>query len=145
MKYFERLPGAVLLRGNHEDLLLKLLETGRLLPHNYINGTINTVTEFFGKYAIDPLTDTVDFSGKTSTADRDWEKARWIRWSEKYTGNPPLKDKILVCGHMPTFVAHRFDKTRTPECSDIFYGNGMIAIDACTHSSKRVNVLVLNE
>ena len=70
LRFFEGLPNAVLLRGNHEDMLLKLLQTGQLLPHHYINGTLKTVESFFGKFAIDPATDTVDFTGKTRTVDR---------------------------------------------------------------------------
>ena len=30
-------------------------------------------------------------------------------------------------------------------CADIFYGNGLIALDAGTYTSKQVNVLVLEE
>lgn len=70
LQFFEQLPHAVLLRGNHEDMLQKLLTTGKVLPHHYINGTLKTVENFFGKYAIDPTTDTVDFAGKTRVVDR---------------------------------------------------------------------------
>ncbi len=130
LQFFERLKHKVLLRGNHEDLLQKLLLTGKILPHNYINGTIQTLQNFFGKYFIDPIDDTIDFSGKTRTVDRIcefidetvnyyetenyvfvhgwipescdtadqrshasdavWENARWIKWTDKYTGTPPL-------------------------------------------------------
>ena len=50
LKFFERLKHCVLLRGNHEDMLLKLLYTGKVLPHHYINGTMQTMTDFFGKF-----------------------------------------------------------------------------------------------
>ena len=70
LKFFEQLERKILLRGNHEDLLLKLLQTGKLQPHHYINGTLNTLKNFFGKYSIDPVDDTIDFSGKTRIADR---------------------------------------------------------------------------
>lgn len=70
LKFFEQQKHCVLLRGNHEDLLLKLLDTGMILPHNYINGTIQTLQDFFGTRAIDPTTSTVDFTGKTRTVDR---------------------------------------------------------------------------
>lgn len=185
LKFFERLKHCVLLRGNHEDLLLKLLQTGKVLPHNYINGTMQTLTDFFGKYAIDPVDDTIDFSGKSRTVDRicgfieetvnyyetdkyvfvhgwlpekgetalqrseasdaDWAKARWVKWTEKYTGQRPLADKTLVCGHMPAFYASKFDHSRPARCGDIFYGNGLIAVDAGTNDTKQVNVLVLQE
>ena len=70
LRFFERIPRKVLLRGNHEDLLLKLLQTGKLLPHHYINGTIATLKNIFGKYFVDPQNDTIDFSGKTRITDR---------------------------------------------------------------------------
>mgnify|MGYP002512390021 CR=1 FL=1 len=178
LKFFERLKNKVLLMGNHEELLLKLFQTGKVLPHNYINGTIQTLQEFFGKYCIDPTDDSLDFSGRTSEVNRicefidetidyyetddyvfvhgylpqtdyktatkeDWQKARWTRWSDVYTGERPLKDKTLVCGHMPVFFAKKFDETRKINCPDIFYGNGIIAIDAGTYDSQQINVLVI--
>ncbi len=185
LKFFERLKHKVLLRGNHEDLLLKLFQTGKVLPHNYINGTMQTLTDFFGKYSIDPIDDTIDFSSKTRMVDRvcdfidetvnyfetenhvfvhgwipekaetpeqrvntlneAWGNARWLKWTEKYNGSRPLIDKILVCGHVPTFYASKFDKSRVEKNYEIFYGNGIIAIDAGTFDTKQVNVLVLDD
>lgn len=185
LQFFERLKHKVLLRGNHEDLLLKLLLTGQIQPHNYINGTMQTLQDFFGKYFVDPIDDTIDFSGKTRTVDRIcefieetvnyyetenyvfvhgwlpencdtaeqrqnapddvWEDARWIKWTDKYNGSPPLSGKTLICGHMPAFFANWFDPSRPKHCTDIFYGNGLIAIDAGTYDSQRVNVLVLED
>ena len=185
LKFFERLKNKVLLRGNHEDLLLKLFQTGKFLPHNYINGTMTTLENFFGKYSINPIDDTIDFSGKTRMLDRvcefigetinyfetenyvfvhgwlpekakttkdlknaddyAWEMARWTKWTDKYNGSRPFVDKTLVCGHMPTFYANKFDAKRPKNSTDIFHGNGVIAIDAGTHDSKNLNVLVLEE
>ena len=70
LRFFERVKNKVLLRGNHEDMLLKLLQTGKLQQHHYINGTMRTLESFFGKYSIDPVDDTIDFSGKTRITDR---------------------------------------------------------------------------
>lgn len=185
LKFFERLKHKVLIRGNHEDMLLKIFETGKILPHNYLNGTMQTLVDFFGKYFIDPADDTVDFSGKTSTvkricdfigetvnyfetdkyvfvhgwlpdnaktveartliSDEIWEKARWVKWTDRYVGAMPLPDKILICGHVPTLYAYRFDPTCDKKCADIFYGNGFIALDAGTYDTKKINVLVLEE
>lgn len=183
LKFFERLKHKVLLRGNHEDLLLKLLQTGKIQPHHYINGTMNTLEEFFGKHFVDPADDTIDFSGKTSTVDRifeffdelldyfetenyvfvhgwvpsgcntsedlkkipkqKWEEARFMRWTEKYDDSPPIESKTLVCGHMPTFYANMGDKSKN--IYDVFYGNGLIAIDTGTTDTKHINVLVLED
>lgn len=185
LKFFERLKHKILLRGNHEDMLLKLFRTGKVLPHHYINGTMRTLEDFFGKYFINPADDTIDFSGKTRIVDRicefieetvdyyetehyvfvhgwlpenaetpearqtirkeAWEKVRWVKWNEKYCGPRPLADKTLVCGHVPTVYAKAFDPSRDQNSYDIFYGNGMIAIDAGTADTKQVNVLVLEE
>lgn len=185
LKFFERLNHKVLLRGNHEDLLLKLLQTGKVLPHNYINGTMITLENFLGKYSINPIDDTIDFSGKTRIVDRVcefinetmnyfetenyvfvhgwlpeniktsqelstvtdslWEKARWTKWTEKYDCLKPLEDKTLICGHVPTFYATKFDKNRDKNDFGIFHGNGIIAIDAGTFDTKQVNVLVLED
>ena len=176
LKFFERLRHKVLLRGNHEDMLLKLLLTGKLQRHHYINGTMSTLQNMLGKYSIDPIDDSIDFSGKTRIVDRfcefiqetvdyyetehyvfvhgwlpenaqtpearqnagseAWAKARWVKWVEQYTDQRPLADKTLVCGHVPTFF-------RTPGCTDIYFGNGLIAIDAGTADTQQVNVLVL--
>ena len=184
LKYFERLQNCALLRGNHEDLLLELFECGKFKPHNYINGTMTTLENFFGKYSIDPVDDSIDFSGQNRTVDRicdfinstlnyfetenyvfvhgwvpqncinsddlkaasneEWKKARWIKWTDMYEGIKPLTNKTLVCGHMPTFYAKFFDANRGSS-SEIFYGNGLIAIDAGTYDSKRVNVLVIED
>ncbi len=185
LRYFERLKRAVLLRGNHEDLLLKLLRTGKVLPHHRINGTMQTLENFFGKYFIDPVDNTTDFSGKSRTVDRicafieetvdyfetehyvfvhgwlpekgateeerrnasneDWEKARWEKWITHYKGNRPLLDKTLICGHVPTFCGEHLGANRKKGSADIFYGNGLIALDAGTFDSKQINVLVLEE
>ena len=185
LRFFERLKYKVLLRGNHEDMLLKLLQTGKLLPHHYINGTISTLRNIFGKYSIDPANDTIDFSGKTSITERlcefieetvdyyetehyvfvhgwlpenadtaqarkkakpeDWEKARWVKWNERYVGLSPLADKTLVVGHVPTWYASAFDGNRDKKDFSIFYGNGMIGIDAGTADTQHINVLVTED
>ena len=185
LKYFERLKHKVLIKGNHEELLLKVLLTGKLLPHNYVNGTLQTLENFFGKYFIDPVDDSIDFSGKTRTVDRicdfinemvdyfetehyvfvhgwvppycdtpqkrssatkeAWKKARWQLWTDNYTGERPLHDKTIVCGHMPVINANVFDPLRPKGCTDIFRSKGLIAIDAATFNTKEINVLVLED
>lgn len=182
LRYFERLKRKVLLRGNHEDVLLRTLKTGKLQPRNYINGSLQTIEDFFGKYEIDSANNSIDFSDENRMLDRvcefiestvnyyetedyvfvhgwlpneadttekrlaatdeDWEKVRCIKWTQMYTGERPLADKTLVCGHMPTFFASSIDSARGENCSDIFYGNGLVAIDAGTFDSRRVNVFV---
>lgn len=179
LEFFEGLERKVLLRGNHEDMLLKLLTTGQMDPHQYINGTENTLKDFFGTFEPDPVDHRVDFSENTETVDRlcrfirstvdyyeteryvfvhgwlpkkgveataqDWEKARCASWIKHYNGQPPLPGKTLICGHVPTFCADFLNITPETEGDTAFHGNGLIAIDAGTMDSKKINVLVLEE
>ena len=185
LDFFEGLERKVLLRGNHEDMLLKLLTTGKMHPHQFINGTENTLENFFGTFAPDPVDHRVDLSGKTETVDRlcrfinstvdyyeteryvfihgwlpergetskgraaataqDWEKARCASWVRHYKGQPPLPDKTLICGHVPTFCAGFLNITPATKGDTTFRDNGFIAIDAGTMDSKKINVLVLEE
>lgn len=182
LRFLERTPRKILVRGNHEDQLLKLFRTGKVLPHHYLNGTFRTLENFFGKYCIDPLDDTIDFSGKTRIVDRlcefmeetvdyyetehylfvhgwfpetatslqtaskeAWIEARRAKWNQIYTGERPLAEKTVVCGHVPTFNARAFDKNRDKDDFSIFYGNGLIVLDGGVADTKQVNVLVLED
>ena len=80
-------------------------------------------------------------------------------------GRKGIDGKTIVCGHWHTSWAHWIyngydtdfrDVIETmwldsegvehpTVCHDIFYGNGIIGLDACTVVSHQVNVLVLNE
>lgn len=188
MKFFERTENKVMLLGNHEDMLKEILTAGRLKEHNYLNGTHLTVTEFFGKNAIDSF-GMIDFSGRYRDLDRleeflgemknyyetekyifthgwlptdisggihvkenfrslpdsMWKKARWIKWTDMYGICPLLSDKTLVCGHMPVQYAYRISPLRSRENSDIFYGEGLTAIDGGVFAEGKINVLVLED
>lgn len=74
-----------------------------------------------------------------------WHWARFLEWPILYNAPSRVPGKTIVCGHRPTHYGWRFDPARKPEDSGIFYGDGMIAIDAGTVRSGQVNVLVLEE
>lgn len=74
-----------------------------------------------------------------------WHSARFFEWQLLYGTNDMLKGKTVVCGHRPTRLAYAFDPSRSLGDSSIYYGDGMIAVDAGTISSGRVNVLVIEE
>ena len=180
LNFFEGLERKILLRGNHEDMLLKLLTTGKIHPHQFINGTRQTLDNFFGDYSIDSSELRVDFGGNTDAIQKlrrfiettvdyyetkdyvfvhgwlpkpdlknataeDWIKARCDSWLRNYNGERPLADKTLICGHVPTFCAEHLNITPATEGDTAFYGNGLIALDAGTADSGKINVLVLEE
>lgn len=83
-----------------------------------------------------------DWRGADNAA---WHYARFLEWQLLYSTPARLPGKTIVCGHRPTQFAHFFDPRRDRTDSGVFYGSGMIAIDAGTVRSGRVNVLVLEE
>lgn len=76
---------------------------------------------------------------------QEWASARYGEWVQYYGVNDILPGKTIVCGHRPTRLAYAFDPSREVGDSSIFYGDGVIAIDAGTVRSGRVNVLVLED
>lgn len=49
LRYLEGLPRKVLVRGNHEDMLARILREGYIDYYDVYNGTDITATQFFGK------------------------------------------------------------------------------------------------
>lgn len=78
-----------------------------------------------------------------SASSSEWSDTRWYEWQQFYQARATLNDKIIVCGHRNCSLGHMFDENRNPTSSEPFYGEGMIAIDALTVRSGRVNVLVI--
>ena len=76
-------------------------------------------------------------------SEAEWAEARLLEWQQLYSVGALVDGKTIVCGHRPARLAHMFDSLREPDCSEPFYGRGMIAIDAGTVRSGRVNVLVV--
>ena len=77
--------------------------------------------------------------------DKAWRSAAFSEWFSMYKTASMPEGKTVVCGHRPTRMAYRVDNARSPADSSIYYGEGLIAIDAGTVRSGRVNVLVLEE
>lgn len=78
-----------------------------------------------------------------NASEEEWSEARWLSWKEMYAVGAVLADKTVICGHRPARMGSSFDPAREPDCDDIFYGDGVIAIDAYTARSGKVNVLKL--
>ncbi len=185
LSFFDRIENKVIIRGNHESMLIEILEREMLEAHNFMNGTLQTIISIFGKRSVDYLTGKLDFSGQNRkwmrlydflvstvnyfetenyvfvhgwfpegclTAEQRknasfgvWDSARWIRWTDKYTGEAPIPGKTLVCGHVPTCYGNRFDSRRYEFDFSPFNGKGLIALDAATFDTGRINVLVLED
>lgn len=194
----------ILIRGNHEDLALELLNTWHLKSykryHHNANGTVDTVCQLTGNSDVDinlhsemvgrdfmqsPYIQTIipsmvdyfetehyifthgwlpstsisvtpyikqfNLNPNWRNADKaTWNKARWINGMEAAHGGATVEGKTVVCGHWHCSFGHanyehdggEFDNN--PNFSP-YYGDGIIALDACTIRSHKVNCIVIED
>lgn len=192
----------ILIRGNHEDLAIELLQNWHLgsyyLSHHHKNGTIDTVMQLTNTNFEDDIinwdnvgrnflhtpyiekiipamlnyyeTDNYIFTHGwlPSTAiykdgyNREyilnknwrnadntlWSSARWIIGMEAAHSNAIVKNKTVVCGHWHCSYGHaKYEKDggefdNNPNFSP-YYGKGVIALDACTIKSHKINCIVI--
>jgi hypothetical protein len=85
----------------------------------------------------------VDPDWKNASAS-DWRWAHLSEWQQYYGAGATLNGRTIVCGHRPSYMGYYFDPMRANDCNEIFYGKGMIALDANTVRSGCVNVLVVD-
>lgn len=80
----------------------------------------------------------------------DWYQSRWLHGTSMWKKGITVRGKTIVCGHWHTSEAHAKyhgigSEWGDDACFDIFRDKGIIALDACTAYSKKVNVLKLTE
>jgi len=80
--------------------------------------------------------------------DYHWECARWVNGMKACNDRVREKDKTIVCGHWHSGYGH-FNLHKKYgseyECFEPFEDAGIIALDAMTAYSKRINVLKIKE
>lgn len=80
----------------------------------------------------------------------DWRRARWINGMEAAFLGAIEQNKTIVCGHWHCSFGHAFCENdggefdNNPNFSP-YYGKGIIALDACTAFSHKVNCIVIND
>ncbi len=76
----------------------------------------------------------------------DFANSRWLKWNELY-GYFHLapEEKTLICGHRSAEYGIYFDSKRPEGSSLPFFGKGLIALDAATVASGRINLLVIED
>ena len=83
-----------------------------------------------------------------SAGPEGWRKARWVNGMD--AAQSRREEKTVLCGHVPCSYGHAvYEKKGSEYGSDAdfspYYAPGVIALDACTVCSGRVNVLVLED
>ena len=79
---------------------------------------------------------------------RAWESARWDNGMSKWKHGKILEGKTIYCGHFHTSWGHCYIDRKCNEFGEDadfspFIKEGIVAIDACTAYSHRVNVVTL--
>lgn len=79
-----------------------------------------------------------------------WDKARWINGMEAAHAGIIESGKTIVCGHWHCSFGHSRYENDGDEFDNNpnflpYYGKGIIALDACTPVSKRVNCIVIED
>lgn len=186
MNFLMKLPRVVLIRGNHEDLLVECCARGNFLSHDVHNKTVDTIRQlggdnlffyedcgntlnrvepFFNRmvnyfetknyifvHGWIPLNEDYKCSYNPNWRDSndvEWEQARWTNGIDAGFNVLIEPNKTIVCGHWHCSYAHAIanhinDKNHIADFSP-FYGDGFIAIDACTAYSGQVNVIVIED
>lgn len=136
-KFLSKLPNVILVRGNHEDLLVDMVERGYSLSHDYYNKTVKTVWDVYEHYlgknenlwSIDPIekirdtefykwitsdkwVDKVEFNNLVLTHATIPTYGRFLtfeeaRWADPTIPKNRIKDRILVCGHWFAWLARK--------------------------------------
>lgn len=194
----------ILIRGNHEDLLLAMMnewnKKSYLQNHHKSNGTLSTVFQITGCNSLDLLRKPDEVYRKLKETDfyktiipkmqnyfetnkfifvhgwipcevvrinryaqnyfqisdwrnadnEAWNYARWINGMQAAKSGVIEKDKTIVCGHWNCSYGHFYYEGKGSEYdSDAdyspYFSNGIIAIDACTTVSKKVNCLIVED
>lgn len=79
-----------------------------------------------------------------------WDKARWVNGMEAAHGGIVEPGKTIVCGHWHCSFGHSKYENDGGEFDNHpnfapYYGKGVIALDACTPCSGRVNCIVIDD
>ena len=194
-KYLRNLPRKVLIKGNHEQLLLDCCNRGWPGSHDISNGTYRTITHLgYGdefdemcRYTLARVRPFVDgmvnyletehyifvhswipaiskdnlpahyTRSRRFEFNPDWRNADQEDWDAATWGNPfdmaekglNQTGKTIVFGHWHCSTGWAKAEGREEFGDDAkfdpYYGDGFIAVDACTAYSGKVNVLVLED
>lgn len=118
-----------------------------VFTHGFIPYKETTKKLLNGLYA-----EVVEYDDNWRNADIErWQKARWEngqQLSVEYCVNVP--NKIIVCGHFICSYGHsEYEKQGTfygnNDIVSPFYAKGLIAIDACTAFSGKMNCLIIED
>ena len=106
----------------------------------FVHGWIPCIQEHNGSYS--------HRSDWREATPEEWHRARWINGmdaAQAYT-----EEKTILCGHWHCSYGHaRYENKGSEFGPDAdfspYYGPGVIALDACTAYSRKINILTLED
>lgn len=175
MDYLNSLSRKIIIRGNHEDLLLDLIKRGYPYIHDNYNGTVGTIrglaNEHFLPIAVEKIrlefeqfmNNTYDYFETENyifvhscIPEFDYRNASAGEWNDARWNNPfinalnmdkaEFNGKTLVFGHWhTTWARENIDGEKDSDDYSPYYGDQFIGIDACVAYYKHLNVLVIED
>ena len=106
----------------------------------FVHGWIPSIRNRDGSYGY--------FETWREAGDGEWISARWYNGMD--AARYATEDKTSVCGHWHVSYGHSKYENRGTEFGpdadfSPYYGPGIIAVDACTGYSRKVNVIALED
>jgi hypothetical protein len=146
VRYPRELVARVMLSPFYKELLPTTVDYLETEKHIFVHGFIPSRESGRGPfkwYSYDPSWREAGYDG--------WRSARWYNgMSLSSTFGVKEPGKTIVCGHYHTSYGHSLIKNRCPEWGsnaifDVYRDEGIIAIDASTANTGRMNCLVIDE
>lgn len=130
-----------------KDIIPKMLDYYETEHYIFVHGWIPCVKiKNYWKETYLPINDW------RNVGNAKWKEARWINGMLAHSKGVKEENKTIVCGHWHASWGHYYLKDENDEKNvfdkddnDPYYANGIIAIDACTALSAKVNCIVLED
>lgn len=141
-----------------KDRMINYYETKRfVLTHGWIPTYEYKVEDEYQIETVNDITDNIKTKTYTKYAynkdwknatPKEWERARWLNGMELANMGIRVKNKRVVCGHWNVGwgwynIKHKGFGEYT--LFDIYKNTGIVAIDACTAYSHKINCFVIEE
>lgn len=132
-----KLPKYGKMASNLRRMILSMIDYYETEHYIFVHGWLPTVTGEKGETLLCPDWRAAD--------EAMWTRARTTEWLNFWGVNDMIPEKTIVCGHRPTRLAAKVDLSRSSADTSIYFGERMIALDAGTVRSGRVNILVIED
>lgn len=143
---FER--RATIALGKVTPIFRRMMNYYETKHYVFVHGWIPCLVERMGKYS--PIKNYTYWPDWRQAPAKDWELARWQNGMDCANQGILEVGKTIVCGHWHCSYGHWLaGESDYPGGKDAdyspYYGDGIIAIDACTAYTGKVNCIVIDD